>query len=896
MCCVRSQAWSERSGATGLPRWRRYLRFWGPDVNADIDDELRYHVEMRTRDFIARGLSPDDARAAAKRLFGDEAAVARALRAHDVRQRRQARRADMLHDIGQDIRYGLRQLRNAPQFTTAVVLVLAVGIGANTAIFSAIDAAFLRPLPFADPARLVSIQDVEVPFHGSDKYPRFRPHLDEVQADSATFAGVAAYASGGLNLTGGLEPLRVGITYVTRNFFNVLGRGPRVGRAFAPDEFTEGGPRAVVIAHSLWQRDFAGARDVVGRDIELNAVRYRVVGVMPEDFRFPAATDVWMPLAVPIDMSIVEAFRNSFPTVVIGRLALAVTIGQADQSVNAVRRPFVTRPRKDETPVAELVRPLQTVLVGDRRTALIVLMGSAGLLLLIACANVTNLLISRAATRERELAVRVVLGATRARVLRQLVIESLLLALAGAAAALVVAQLSLRALAATLPPALVGVAPPHVDSRVLAFTLMLATTVSLIFGVWPALQASRPNLVDATKLGGVGATRRRGTAARGALVVAELSLSLMLLIGAGLMIASLHTLLQTESGIRPAHVVAGRLMLARAKYQTPPQKAAFLDAIVREVRARPGVQDASAVSALPMERAGGIALRVAPADAPDDEARTVYGAYLMATPGYFKTIGARLRGADLPATVDTNHRMVVINETMSAKLWPGQNAIGRQLKFGPFFREVTGVVSNIRTRGLDEPAVEQMYLPMAEQPQPYAAIVAHGTASTQALLGEIRDAVRAVDAAEPVYALQSMDDVIDATVAPRRTNTVLLTIFGLTALLLAGVGVYAVLSYGVTQRTREIGVRVALGAQPRDVVRLVAGQGTVLAGAGITLGLAGAYALSRLLASILYGVNPHDVRVFAAAPATLAVIAVAAIVVPALRASRVDPLTALRQD
>jgi putative ABC transport system permease protein len=888
---------SERRGMAGQPRWRRYLRFWGPDVNADIDDELRYHVEMRTQDFIARGLSPDEATAAAKRLFGDEAAVARALRAHDLRQLKHTRRADVLQDISQDARYGLRQLRNAPQFTAAVVLVLALGIGANTAIFSTIDAAFLRPLPFAHPERLVSIQDVDVPFEGWTQYPRFHPHIDEAQADSATFAGVAAYASGGLNLTGALEPVRVGIAYVTRDFFRVLGRTPRVGRAFAAEEFTKGGPHAVIIAHGLWQRDFAGASDVVGRDIELNAVRYRVVGVMPNDFRFPAGTDVWIPLAVPLDFSIVEAFRNSVPTVVIGRLAPATTLGQADQSLNALRRRFTKRPEKDETPIGELVRPLQTVLVGDRRTALIVLMGSAGLLLLIACANVTNLLISRAATRERELAVRVVLGATRARVLRQLVIESLLLALAGAVAALVVARLSLSALVSTLPPALIGVAPPHVDGRVLTFTFVLATTVSLIFGVWPALGASRPNLVDATKLGGVGATRRRGTAARGALVVAELSLSLMLLVCAGLMIASLHTLLNTDSGIRSAHVVTGRLMLARARYRTPPQKAAFLDAIVRGVRARPGVQDAAAVSALPMERAGGIALRVAPADAPDDDARTVYGAYLMATPGYFKTIGARLRGADLPASVDTNHRVVVINETMAAKVWPGQNALGRQLTFGRFgLREVIGVVSNVRTRGLDEPVTEQMYLPMAEQPQPYAAIVARGRASTPALLADIRDAVRAVDAAEPVYALQSMDDVIDATVAPRRTNTVLLTIFGLTALLLAGVGVYAVLSYGVTQRTREIGVRVALGAQRGDVVRLVAGQGTVLAGAGITLGLVGAYASSRLLASILYGVNPHDVRVFAAAPATLAVIAVAAIVIPATRASQVDPLTALRQD
>jgi predicted permease len=337
-------------------------------------------------------------------------------------------------------------------------------------------------------------------------------------------------------------------------------------------------------------------------------------------------------------------------------------------------------------------------------------------------------------------------------------------------------------------------------------------------------------------------------------------------------------------------------VLSNKRYPDPVAKAAFLRAVIARLEAGLGVQSAAAVSALPMERAGGIALRVAPEDAPNDESRTAFGAYLIATPGYFRVLGIALTGEDLPATADTSRLVAVINRTAAAKLWPGRNAIGRRLAFGPSLRTVIGVVADVRTRGLDEPPSEQMYLPMAEQPQAYAAIVARGSGDPRLLLGEIRDAVHAVDRSQPVYALRSMDDVIADTVAPRRTNTVLLTVFGLAALLLAGVGVHAVLSYGVTQRTREIGVRVALGAQRGDVIRLVMGQGMALGGLGIALGLAGAYGLSRLLSSILYGVNPHDLRVFGFAPLTLAAIAIIATLVPAVRATRVDAMTALRHE
>ena len=877
-------------------RWRRYLRFWGHNVDADIDDELQYHLDMRVQFFLDQGQSPRDARRAALDTFGDLDAVTRDLRKHDRRKLRRARRADMLQDLASDLRFGVRQLRATPRFTTAVVLVLALGIGANTAIFSAIDAAFFRPLPFPHPDRLVSVAEVSLPFEAAAGQPQSSAMLRDFRADSSVFAHVAAYASGGLNLTGGAEPARVNITYVTDDFFTTLGRTPSEGRQPTAEEFARNGPKVIVLSHGLWEKQFGGDRAVVGRTVQLNGRSYRVVGIMPPDFSFPAAAELWIPLALPHGFDIMDAFRNFIPTRTIARLSPGVTAAQAITHADAIRRRFRTIDA-DDTPAAKLVVPLQIQLVGDRRTPLLILAASAALLLLIACANVTNLLLARAATRQREFAVRVVLGATRLRIIRQLTVESALLALAGAIAAIIVARLGIHGLAAALPPSLAGVAPPGIDGRVLLFTLAVALTTSMLFGIWPALSASQSDLGEAMKSAGAGGggSRRRTLGARGLLVIAEVSLALMLLVGAGLMVESLRTLLRTDAGMRTEHVVTGRLVLPSSKYHRV-AASEFLNSVVRRLTAAPDIAAAAAVSALPMEAAGGIALQIMPADAPDDASRTAMGAYLAATPGYFTVMGASLRGEDLPQNADTSRKVAVINETMARKLWPKGDAVGRLMKMGPELRMVIGVVGDIRTTRLDVAATEQMYFPMAEQPQVYASVVARGPGDPSALLARLRDAVHAIDPTMPVYALQSMSDVIAATVAPRRTNTVLLTVFGTLAVLLAAVGVYAVLSYGVAQRTREIGVRVALGAQRSDVVGLIVREGAALSAVGIVIGLAGAFALSRFIGSILYQVSPHDVRVFLVAPLVLSVVAVAATLIPALRATRVDPLTALREE
>jgi putative ABC transport system permease protein len=874
-------------------RWRRYLRFWGPDVDGDIADELRYHLDMRTRHFRESGMTDHDARRAALESFGDFDAVTRELRDHDRRNLKRQRRADMLQDIVQDIRYGLRQLAAAPRFTTAVIVVLALGIGANTAIFSVIDAALIRPLPFAAPDRLVSVSGVEMPSQFSVGHPKSSPELDDFRAESTVFSSVASYARGSLNLAGGTEPVRTQIAYVTDDFFRTLGRTTAIGREPVASEFKKDGPKVVVIANSLWQQQFGGERSVIGKEVTLNAARYTVVGVMPPDFRFPAGVDVWIPLALPFGFDIMEAFRNFLPNEGIARLAPGATIPQAAQHVDALRRRF-RGVAKGETPVVDLVRPLQTTLLGDRRVAMNILAASALLLLLIACANVTNLLLSRAATRRREIAVRVVLGATRGRVIRQLFVEGFLLALGGAVVAAIVAALSVKLLAALLPQSLAAIAPPTIDGRVLAFTLAIALATSLVFGVWPALGLSRVDLGSAMKNAGAGGGgSRRRSAAHGVLVIAEVSLALMLLVGAGLMIESMRNLLRENSGVRSENVVTGRLTFPSRKFSTRTAVPEFLNSVLAKLRSSD--VDAAAVSALPMEGAGSIALRVAPAEAYDD-AHSAMGVYIIATPGYFRVIGARLRGSDLPAVVDTSHKVGVINETLAKQLWPGQDAIGKQMKFGPELRTVIGVVGDIRTRRLDEAPDGQLYLPMAEQAQSYASIVVRGSEDPRALMSRLRSAVRADDPNLPVYQMRPMDEVIAASIAPRRTNTILLVVFGGLAVLLATIGVYAVLSYGVAQRTREIGVRVALGAQRRDVIEMIVGDGARLALIGVSIGLLGAYWLSRFVSSLLYGVSPQDPRVFVAAAVGLGAVACAAAWIPARRATRVDPITALREE
>ena len=887
--------------------WRRYLRFWGSNVDGDIDDELRFHLESRVGEYVNAGYSPEDARRLALDRFGDVPGIRGSLHRHDIRKLQQQLRAETMDELWNDVRYGVRKLLNAPGFTLAVVAVLALGIGANTAIFSAVDAAFFRPLAFSNPDRLVSLPSVELPLNtagsGIPPHPQAVAQFDDY-AKLDVFQSFAVHAVGGLNLDGGAEPHRATVALVTLDFFKTLGRFPIVGRVFTPEEQSPGGPQAAILSHHLWMTQFGARRSIVGSDISLNQKSYRVVGVMPADFTFPSNADLWLPLPLPMDFGIFDAFKSFIRSVGVARLAPGVTSTQAAQRVLAVARQFPVGSKivVNDSTMARAVAPLQQSLMPQqRRSALIILMVSAGLVLLIACANVINIMLSRAVGRRREMAVRAVLGATRARLFRQLVVESVLLSLVGAVAGLAVARLGLTTLDGLMSPELNAVAPTQIDPRVLVFTLTLALVSGIVFGIWPAFGAMRGDAGETIKSGSAhGATSRDGNAVRSGLVVIEVALAIILLVGSGLMLESFHVLMSTDAGIQTSHIATAQTTVGRGKYTQVSEISAFYNAVLERLRTSPGVQGAAAVNVLPLAMQNSIGLCVRTIDgrkaAPNEE---ICPLYMQVSPGYFETMNiTRVRGRDLAMSDDSSTHAAVINKRMADILWPNQDPIGHHYSLGGpgADRVVVGVVADVRTAGLEQPAKAQMYFSLRDTPNNDINFVVRGALPLNTMSARIVEAVRSIDPKQPVYNLRSMDAVLANSVAPRRTNTVLLVIFGAVAATLASIGVYGVLAYGVAQRTREIGVRVALGAQRQDVVRLIAGQGVMLTVVGIGIGVVGAFALSRLLESLLYEVSVHDWRIFVAAPLLLAVVALIATCLPALRATRVDPMEALRQE
>jgi putative ABC transport system permease protein len=887
--------------------WRRYLRFWGFNVDGDIDDELRFHLESRVGEYISSGHSPEEARRLALERFGDIPGIRGSLHRHDLRKLQQQLRAETMDELWNDVRYGVRKLLNAPGFTIAVVAVLALGIGANTAIFSAVDAAFFRPLAFSNPDRLVSLPSVEVPLNtagsGIPPHPQASAEFKDF-AKLDVFESFAVHAVGGLNLEGGAEPRRAVVALVTLDFFKTLGRFPLVGRAFTPEEETPGGPRAAILSHTLWTTQFGGRQTVIGSEIVLNQKTYRVVGVMPADFTFPSNADLWLPLQLPLEFAVFDAFKSFIRSVGVARLAPGVTPAQAAQRVLAVERQFPVGSRivVNDSTVARAVAPLQKSLMPqERRSALIVLMASAGLVLLIACANVVNLLLSRAVGRRREMAVRAVLGATRGRIFRQLIVESVLLTLAGALAGLLVARLGLTALNGLMSPELTAVAPTQIDPRVLAFTLSIAIVSGIVFGIWPAFGATRGDAGETIKSGSAhGATSRDGNGVRSGLVIVEVALAIVLLIGSGLMLESFHALMSTDAGIQTSHIATAQTTVGRGKYASAYEIGSFYTAVLDRLRTSEGVQSAAAVNVLPLAMQNSIGLSVRNLDGrelPRDE--QIYPLYMQVSPGYFQTMSIPvLRGRDLAITDDSSTHAAVINKRMADRLWPNQDPLGHRFSLGGpnSERVVVGVVGNVRTNRLEDSAKAEMYFSLRDTPNPDINFVVRGTLPVSTMNARIVEAVRSIDPKQPVYNPRSMEAVLANAVAPRRTNTVLLVIFGVIAATLASIGVYGVLAYGVAQRTREIGVRVALGAQRQDVVRLIAGQGVILTAIGIAIGVAGAFALSRLLESLLYEVSVHDPRIFVAAPILLAIVALIATCLPAIRAMRVDPMEALRQE
>lgn len=869
---------------------------------ADLEEEMRLHLEMRAESLREGGMSADDADHTSRRRFGNVSSITEVSR--DMWGFRN------LDQLMQDIRFAARRLRMRPGFSVPVIVVLALGIGATTAVFSAVDAAMLRRLPFPSPQDLYTLPNVSIPFD-EESASRSGKLLEvgEVSAMSNVFSNVAGYAAGGLNLMDEDRPLYVSAGVVTRAFFQTVGVRPLRGREFTEEEGRPNGPLAVILSHRLWQTHFGG-RDMVGRAIRLHGKPYTVVGIMPSGFEFPKQSLLWIPLTVPMTFATFEPFRGFLPSSIIARALPGVTRESAKSAILTGWRRAVepatgeSRKHLDEW-VQEAVDdglavPLQAQLVGDRRRALLVLLGATGLLLLIGCANVANLLLSDAAIRRRELAVRGVLGASRLRIIRQLLIESTLLSVVGATAGLLLAPALLKILRAMLPAALAGIAPAQLDLRVLSFAVMLAVITSMLFGLWPAFGATRGDMTDAIKSGsGHGATAGGLGRIRRALVAAEVALTVLLVVGAGLMLRSFARLMSEDMGMRVEQVATLEASFPRTL--PPPERLRIVRTVLDRLSAEPGVTAAGMVNDLPLRGGGGISVGMTVHGSPTPKDKLEMARQLTATEGYFHALGIRLLRGRLitPADDSTSPAVAVVSRQTAENWWPGMNPLGRTFSYGNDGPPITvvGVVADVREGRLDrDPRLQMYHSAYRGEGLTNIALVARGTLPASVLLARLTQAMRFAAPSQPVYNVRMMEDVVGASVAPRRTNTILIGLFGGLALILAALGVYAVVSYGVAQRTREFGIRAALGARGGDLVSLVSREMIVTVGIGIAAGLGAAWAFSRVLASLLYEVDARDPMTFAAVPVVLILPAVVATLIPALRAARISPTEVMRAD
>ena len=886
---------------------RRFLlrlryAFGSRRAEQELAREVAAHLGVLEDEYRRRGMTSDEARFAARRAMGSIE------QAKELQ--RDARSFVWIATARRDLRFACRTLARSRSVTVQAILTLGLGIGATTAVYSAFDAAVLRPLPFPQPEQLVRLSGVGVPLDmrglvpgGTGGRSPSRAVLDVTELSELrhVFSHAAAHATGSANLGTGPQPLRIAITFVTTEFFATLGHGAALGRVFTRAETEAAGASVAVLSDRLWRSQFGSDRSIVGKTVSIDGLSYEVIGIMPPGFRFPASAELWIPLPVPAPRSVLASFRNFIPAAIIARLAPGVSPTAAAVQLDAARRRNLAPSSyaSFDTPIPSLVTPLQRWLVGDRRTALVVVMASAGLLLLSACANAATLLLSRAIERRREIATHAVLGATRGRILTRLLLESVILALAGAVLGMAIAASSLSLLSSLMPSGLAGLAPLQIDVRVLTFAITAAVITGIVFGLWPAVGASRVQFHEALQDAGSREFTAAGRLNR-LLVVAQVAVACVLTIGAALMLASLRSLLVTDVGMNIERVAAARVNLPPAAYKDVAALSGFVRSVLERLRSSPSVAEAAAINTLPLAREASILLRVDPEGVTDRAtAEPRHSArYLVVSPGYFRTMGIPLLlGRDLAWTDDAAVKVAVINRTLAQRFWPGEEALGKRFLFTDL-RTVVGVVDDARISDPGTAAEPQVYLPIQEQPQNYVSLVASNSdiATVSALPAEIRDAVRAIDPELPIYAAEPMAAVVAETLAPRRINTILISVFGAAALGLAAIGVYGVLACSVGRRTRELGVRVALGARRRQIVGLVMRQGMGLVGGGIAIGVGGALLATRYLEGMLYGVVPRDPGTFALVALLLVATGALASLIPARRAASADPIRAIRAD
>src|SRR5215213_9012807 len=811
-----------------------------------------------------------------------------------------------MNTLLQDIRFGVRMLLKSPGVSVVATIALALGIGANTAIFSVVNAVLLRPLPFPDSDSLVAVFETDTQRglqRGSHSYPNF---LD-VRAQSTMFEHMASYHSGDFIMTGRGEPARLQGSVVTANLFPLLGVSPMLGRAFLPDEDkpTETG-RVVVLSHSLFQRQFGSDPSILNQAITLDGRPFTVVGVMPASFEFPIQNEpveLWTTIAGDAaGDEPVTSQRGAHFLQVIGRLKPGVSKEQAQAELTTIAARLEQQYPDTNTRRSLRMDSALTALVGDVRPALLILLGAVACVLLIACANVANLLLARATGRHKEMAIRSALGASRIRVIRQLLTESVLLSIVGGGAGLLLAVWWSDLLVALGKDDIPRAIHIGIDWRVLGFTLGVSLLTGLIFGLAPAFHSSKTELIDALKEGGRGTSEgARRNKVRSLLVVTELAIAVVLLVGAGLLIKSLWRLQKVKSGLQPENVLTFNIGLPE-KYNYEKQARFFID-LKSRLEATPGVQSASSILPLPLSGDRfSISFEIegrpmAPKDHPS-------GDFFSTGMGYFRSMGIPIiKGRDFEDRDRYGATpVVIITETLARQFFPNEDPIGKRIKPGintiegdkTTMREIIGVVGDVRNRSLDVESKPAYYVPQTQVPFDQMAMVVKTAGDPHSLISAATKQVAAMDQDIPVFAPKTMEEYLSASVAAPRFSTTLLSIFAAVALVLTVVGLYGVMSYSVAQRTNEIGIRLALGAQPRDVLLMIVKQGGLLIGLGFTVGLAGAFALTRLLASLLFGVTAKDPWTFGAVAVLLAIVALLACYLPALRATRVDPMEALR--
>ncbi len=812
-----------------------------------------------------------------------------------------------METIVQDLRYGVRMLARSPLFTIVALLTIAIAIGANTAIFSVVNTVLLRPLPYEDPGRLVKVwtrfTGIGLP---DDRNWVSAPEFADLRTKNRSLSHVAAISGRSFNVTFGQTPERVEGAAVSVALFPMLGVKPVTGRVFTAEEEQPGRDNVVLLGHGLWMRRFGGDRNIAGRQLTVSGRSMTVAGVLPAGFQYPDEAEMWMPLAFT-EQALSPNSRGSHGLEVLARLRSGFSFEQSAADLGSVAKAVI-----DENPNYPYAKfgfrwisiPLQEESVADVKKALWVLMGAVACVLLIACANVANLLLARATAREREVAIRTALGAGRARIVRQLLTESLLLALAGGLAGLLFARWGVRALATMAATTLPRVGGIGIDSPVLIFTMTMTLGAGLLFGLMPALRAARGVTQESLKEGGRGASGGvGGQRVRRVLVAGELALSLVLLAGAGLLLKSFVRLLQVDSGFRAENVLTMRIVLPGAKYPNQPMWAAFYQSLLERVRALPGVESAGLASALPLTTIGGSGTIAVETQAVPDDKRFPEADQRPVTPGYFETLGFKLLRGRFLDDRDTaaSQPVVVIDDTLAAAFWPDADPIGKRLKRGgprstqPWLT-VVGVVKHVRHYTLETPARTQIYWPYTQFAYPSAGLAIRTPRAPAQLAESVRRAVLAIDPDQPVFAVRTMEDVVAESVARRRLVMSLLGMFAAAALVLASVGIYGVMSYFVEQRTHDLGIRIALGASRPDVLRHVLGQGFAITVAGLAAGLLGSVAVMRLLRTMLFQVQASDPPTFLVVAMTLTVVAMAATLAPARRAMRVDPIVALRHE